>query len=405
MALQAADSDSLARAEPYHRRALAIRSALAREDTTDYFVRNDVARTYGNLGGVIRVLGRPNEAIAALDSAAAIGERLVLLPLDEVPPADEFTRRGDLWSNVREDLARIYELRGDVIREAGDLERAIAAWERSHQLREELVAKYPESIDYRNALGYSKRTGGMFRRMQQRYDESMTLLTEAERTLDAVASANPDVPLYRTNVCYTQLEMIWTLNAMNRKREALAMADRALASVEQAITLEPTTTRKTLRAEILNAKADHLLMDGRPREALPAYQAARTSAEEALGAEPESIYHRSTLIRTVTGIGRASARSGDRERALTALREALELNEPLASRYPSEAYQRACIYALMVPVSAPVERDSLGGAAVNSLREAITRGEEDHAHMRTDTDLDAIRDRADFKALMAGATK
>jgi tetratricopeptide (TPR) repeat protein len=354
---------------------------------------------------------------------------------------------------VREDLARIYELRGDVIREAGDLEGAVAAWERSHQLREELVAKYPESIDYRNALGYSERTGGMYRRMQQRYDESMTLLTEAERTLDAVASANPDVPLYRTNVCYTQLEMIWTLNAMNRKREALAMADRALASVEQAITLEPTTTRKTLRAEILNAKADHLLMDGRPREALPAYQAARTSAEEALGAEPESIYHRSTLIRTVTGIGRASARSGDRERALTALREALELNEPLASRYPSEAYQRACIYALMVPVSAPVERDSLGtaavnslrealelneplasrypseayqraciyalmvpvsapverdslgGAAVNSLREAITRGEEDHAHMRTDTDLDAIRDRADFKALMAGATK
>lgn len=93
----------------YHRRALAIRQRLGRENPTDVIAQNDVARTYGNMANLLRNRGEATAAAAALDSAAAIGEALVALPLDTTSTVTDFTRRSNPWENIREDLALIHQ--------------------------------------------------------------------------------------------------------------------------------------------------------------------------------------------------------------------------------------------------------------------------------------------------------
>jgi hypothetical protein len=74
-------------------------------------------------------------------------------------------------------------------------------------------------------------------------------------------------------------------------------------------------------------------------------------------------------------------------------------------------YDAACFLSLCVPVVA--KRDKLdatrrqkalkfyGDAAVQLLRDAVTKGYKDVAQMKKDTDLDPLRQRDDFQKLVA----
>jgi hypothetical protein len=103
---------------------------------------------------------------------------------------------------------------------------------------------------------------------------------------------------------------------------------------------------------------------------------------------------------TTAMLGRTSLACGRRDDALEAFRRASELTAPLAAQYPDQSYSEACYVALMVPVVAPAERDSLGARAVGALRLAVAGGYGNADIFAKDTDLDAIRNREDFKQLM-----
>jgi hypothetical protein len=79
------------------------------------------------------------------------------------------------------------------------------------------------------------------------------------------------------------------------------------------------------------------------------------------------------------------------------------------------AYEAACGLALCIPV---VEKDPqadagrrkqqaqfYGDQALALLRTALAKGYKDAAHMRKDTDLDPLRQRDDFKKLLAELEK
>jgi hypothetical protein len=55
-----------------------------------------------------------------------------------------------------------------------------------------------------------------------------------------------------------------------------------------------------------------------------------------------------------------------------------------------------------VPLAdAPEVREKLAARAVELLRQAVGKGFKNTAHMKRDTDLDALRGREDFKKLLA----
>jgi hypothetical protein len=77
---------------------------------------------------------------------------------------------------------------------------------------------------------------------------------------------------------------------------------------------------------------------------------------------------------------------------------------------PEDLYNAACIYSLASGLASAdgARADSHAGRAVHWLRQAVARGFKDLEHMRSDTDLDPLRPRADFQGLigeLAGSSK
>jgi hypothetical protein len=68
---------------------------------------------------------------------------------------------------------------------------------------------------------------------------------------------------------------------------------------------------------------------------------------------------------------------------------------------PCDLYEAACGYALCVPLTdQPSIRENYATRAVALLRQSIANGFKDIAHMKEDPDLDALRQREDFKKLI-----
>jgi serine/threonine-protein kinase len=385
----------------WHRRALELREELARQHPEDAVARNDVARTRGNIAGQLRELGRPGEALAELDAAAAIGEELVKLPLDRTSTTEEFTRRSDPWALVREDLARIHVTRANVLRESGKREEAFKGWERSHALHLELVEGRPESLDYLNVLGQDEIDGGVLYMTERRFEDSYGLLEHARRLFTDLVAANPSVLGYRNNLAQSELALSRTLVAMERSTEALEMTQAALANMEQVLAAEPSPSRQTLYGQIAQQRGALLMGAGRAREALDILRSACGVQESVVRAEPESVYHASTLASMLGSLGRAAAKAGEREEAREAFLRAVEVTRGYADAYPGQLYNQACYLALAIPVSTPSERERLTAQAMDVLRRAIDGGYDDYGNIAGDSDLDALRGRADFEKLLA----
>jgi hypothetical protein len=78
---------------------------------------------------------------------------------------------------------------------------------------------------------------------------------------------------------------------------------------------------------------------------------------------------------------------------------------------PADAYDAACYLSLCVPIVAKHDKldatqrkeaaQFYGDAAMKLLRDAVSKGYKDVAHMKKDTDLDPLRQRDDFQKLVA----
>ena len=78
---------------------------------------------------------------------------------------------------------------------------------------------------------------------------------------------------------------------------------------------------------------------------------------------------------------------------------------------PGDAYNAACFLSRCVPIVARHDKldatqrneaaQLYGDAAMKLLRDAVSKGYKDGAHMKKDTDLDPLRQRDDFQKLVA----
>jgi tetratricopeptide (TPR) repeat protein len=91
------------------------------------------------------------------------------------------------------------------------------------------------------------------------------------------------------------------------------------------------------------------------------------------------------------------AQDGRLDRAVA---EAAELTRAANWNGP-DWYNFACIYAIASPKVAGKQRE-YSDRAMELLHQAVKAGFRDAAHMATDSDLDALRDRDDFQKLLAG---
>jgi tetratricopeptide (TPR) repeat protein len=132
-------------------------------------------------------------------------------------------------------------------------------------------------------------------------------------------------------------------------------------------------------------------------EALALYEEARRLQRAKLGPD-----HPDTL-RTMSNLANSYSECGRHAEALALREEALKLKKAkLGANHPATVgtiYDVACTHALMIAKA--TDRGRQADLAMDWLRQAVAAGFKNAAHIKKDPDLDPLRDREDFKKLIA----
>ncbi len=161
------------------------------------------------------------------------------------------------------------------------------------------------------------------------------------------------------------------------------------------------------RADTINwiAALEHKM--GRISEAIGSYEQARDVIRKLVSDDPQVLRYRQALCIGDKGLAGLYRKVGRFTEAIALLDEAQAILEPLAATWPTYHYHLGCCLAIRIP-PAPASRTSLavedsqhyGDRAMVELRQAVARGIKPLEDYRTDPNLDPLRSRDDFRALL-----
>jgi tetratricopeptide (TPR) repeat protein/tRNA A-37 threonylcarbamoyl transferase component Bud32 len=367
-------------------RALALRGRLADQYPASADIHSDLAQSHGHLGALYRVQGLKAKAQASLAAALPILERLVGQHTD-IP-------------QYQEELARVHESRGAVSREAGEFSPAQDALESARKLWAQLVKDHPKVLDYQNDLARTHNGLGELYRFAGEHDRAHAALAEALRILEPLRRVYPQELAFAVTFGVTCGEMAALLR--DRKpanfAEALDWCDKGVGPLEEVLQRQEqhAEARKVL-SNVHMARAETLVRLKRREEAMPDWRRMAELGDRQTHAE----------LRSLRTLGLAQL--GKHARAVAEVRE-LEADgrEPVYS-----VYNNACVFALAIraiqtdQALTPADRQRLaeqyGSEAVERLTQMKAKGYFRHPgmvdYLKEDTDIDPLRDRADFRAL------
>jgi tetratricopeptide (TPR) repeat protein len=331
--------------EAASRDALAIREQLATDFPADAEYQRELAVSYSNLTALLQPMGRGREAVAVCRKALAIEKRLVA----NFPTLVAYRRQlAVTFGNLAFLLARSKQPR-----------EAEAAFHDALAIQKQLAADFPAAPRYRYELGGNYNNLGNLLRNGGRLDEAEAAYRDALDVQRRLAAELPHVPDYQSDLAATLSNLGHTFNARKDYASARQMFE----------------------------------------ESLPHHQ-------KALEANPRQPDYRRACHNCCFGLTFTLLELGDHEAAAAAAARFLES----ALDPAGDAYDAACFLARCVPLAERDKHRSVGqrkqlaqsyaDRAMVALRQAVRAGFKDAAYMSKDTDLDALRGRADFKKLV-----
>jgi serine/threonine protein kinase/tetratricopeptide (TPR) repeat protein len=340
------ESERLKEAEAAQAEALAIRKQLAADFPTRLILRRALAMSHNNLGWLFQDTKRPEKAEAAYRDAVTLQKQVVA----DFPDRPEF----------RLELAKYQFILGNLLRDSGRLKEAEAVYGEALPIRKQLAADFPNRPEFRQELADGHNNVGILLRDKGLLKDAEGAQAEALAIQKQLAADFPEVPDYRNAVAGTLFNLA---NVANKRRDFAA-------------------ARK--------------LVD----EALPYHQAA-------LKANPRSTDYRAYYRNSLVELTQSCAGLGDRPAALAAATKLRDRGwDPAA-----DAYGAAWTLAWCVPIvekddqlDAPkrqAEMQFYADQAMAMLLSAVAKGYKDIEHMKKNKDLDLLRERDDFKKMVA----
>jgi tetratricopeptide (TPR) repeat protein len=424
-----------------YQHALAIQRGLVTLGPGDARAGDDLAASESGLGRVLEALSRREEAVHCYERAVAIRESLTAPEID-VPV-------------LRNDLALDHARIGRLHHDAGREDQAIQSYQGALAIQEGLVRAHPEVPSYRSGLAGTCTLLGISLRAAKRLDAAIESYQKARQAQEELVAANPSVTDYRFELAATFNDIANLERASGRRHEALRTHERALEIRQALVAANPRVVRyQNAMAASFNAIGINQTELGRPEEALKTFDRLREGMQFALAADPKNIDARVWLSSASHNTGDVLVRLGRPALALPAFRQAIEqkrrvlaegpklksrirslgnhyldlaeaqraLGQPsqaaatlwehreLWNQDPEGLCKLARGLSLCIPVVAraqaeptgdqQVERRNYGDRAMDALRQAVAAGWRDAAGIRTDADLDPIRERDDFHTLV-----
>jgi tetratricopeptide (TPR) repeat protein len=372
------DLGQQAAAEAEIRQALALQKQLAADfpSVTDYQYK--LAACHGNLAILLKRLGKLSEAEANHRQGVAILKRLAA----DCPGVPEHRRS----------LARAHLNLGGLLGTQRNLAEAEAEKRLALALYKQLVADFPSVPDYRQELAASHVNLAVVLSDLGKWAEAEAESRQAIDLLKRLAGDFPSVPAYRIHLALARTNLGFTVQKAGRPADALPLYEQAIKA------LAPLEAKKLRLTEARNGLCRAHRNRAEALMKLERFAEAVRDWDQAFALEEESIRSSGRFLRALCLARTRPARA-------VAEADALIKEEPLP---PGSLYQAAQIYAVsFAQVKDTAAKKEYGARAVALLNRARATGYfRDKAwleYLKTDPDLDHLRQREDFRKLLAEA--
>jgi serine/threonine protein kinase/TPR repeat protein len=381
-----------------HRRGLALRVALAEEPDTGLSERADLGLSYQAIGNLLRQLGGGREEEAITEHAKG---RTLLEEVARARPDDVQAQR-NLHTSLTA-IAGALQARYRYAEGQRVLEEAIA-------MLEILRKAHPEEYSLTGDEGYDYVGIAFSMTSLNRLPEARVAYEQALRLLEPVATSHPNDVLaqFRLGACY-QIYAGFLQRSKNPV-DAASYYERSRAILETLVQTQPTMTDYQSRLlNICMALGDAYLTRGQYDKAAEAYGRERQLAESLVRLIPTGADYHIDLARALKRSGDLSRVRGKLSDAATDYHRAIAILEGLPDEKPAMAfYNLACYHVALgnlagKPGSGLSSADATAEAdrAVELLRLALAGRFGNLVLMKTDSDLNPLRNRPDFQKLLA----
>jgi serine/threonine protein kinase/Tfp pilus assembly protein PilF len=427
------------KAEEQYRQALVIREKLVADFPAVPGYRNHLAIGEGNLAILLEDLGKPSEAEELHRKALAIREKL----------AADFPAVPEYRSHLAASHNNVGHLLGGFRRSDPDEEEQ--HYRKALAIRVKLAADFPAIPEYRSDLAATHDNLGLLLKAMGKPSDAEQQLRRAVAIMEKLGADFPAVPQYRTRLAGSHANvgnLLAELGGRANGQEAEEHIRKALVIQEKLVADFPAVPEYG-RDRAVNHKnlADVLRGLGKRSEAEHEYREALTMLEKLVADSPAVPRYRQGLARTHLDLGLFSADLGKYSQAEDEYRKALAIREKLVADFPTvpayrsmlaesrvavclsrikagqltqaiaevaelekssnwnavDWYNFACVYAVASGKDTP-KKQEFGDHAMELLAKAVKAGYKDAAQFRQDTDLDSLRERDDFKKLLADLT-
>jgi tetratricopeptide (TPR) repeat protein len=274
--------------------------------------------------------------------------------------------------------------------------------------RKQLAADFPTQPEFRQELANTYNSLGVLFRDTKRLKEAEAAYQEAVAVQKQLADDFSAQPHFREVLASSYNNLGVLLREMGRPKEAETAGQEALAAWRQLVAAFPNqpNLRNSLAGSCVNLALGRL--DQRDFKAAKAYlDEAGPHLQSALKANPKNRIYQQFYRNSLAVLVKTNAGLGDPVGANAAAEKMRDLAwDPL-----DNAYNAACYLSLCIPIvqkddkASKEQRDKqarfYADEAMKILRYAVAKGWKDAAEMRKDTDLDPLRQRDDFKKLLA----
>jgi serine/threonine-protein kinase len=406
-----------------------IRARLAEENPERADLQADLAETLNNFCDFLGQVGQPDKALATCRQAIDIQRKLVAKEKDKV--------------RYQFGLAAALHTLGTLLVEQKK-DGAARAYEQARDLRERLVEAEPDLAQHRANLASTLNNLASLQSDRGARHEARESYVRACEMLKKLADDYPEVPDYKSDLAETLGNLGGLLRELGKPKEALAMCRNAHEMQEKVARKHPDVVRYQLSLARISVSLGNQLRDKEYNEALKWYTRALSPLSEVERREPSTpglreLQHDAHEGRAMacdrleryaeaaaewtSALARASkedqtehriqratswAKAGRHEDAMKDV-EHLKKSSSLTGL---QRYNLACAAALSAGAArrdthrSAAERGRIADldarAAVDLLERARQAGLFKDArkvgHLGKDPDLDAIRDRDDFRA-------
>jgi len=370
------ESMHMTEARGSYQQGLEISQKLAAADPSDARAQRDLALTHNKLGEVQHKTGQVTEALASFKKGQEIHQKLAA---DD--PSDAQAQR---------DLAVSLEAVGNAHLDSRQKTEALGAYQNGLEILQKLAAADPSDTGAQRDLSRSYNKHGNVHQQSGHATEAFAFYQQGLEIIQKLAEDNPTDG-------QAQVDLAATYGAFAHLQQQVKQYEQAIESYGRGL-------------KVLQAMKDQGRLPSANERWIGIIEQSIQRCKHAtmaLGDWKTLLEQPADLLPVLLDLrGTELVKEGRTAEAVQAVAKLRELKTGTAG----QLYNAACVYSLAAASVAKDKpelladeralRDGYADEAVATLREAVAAGWKDFAHIKKDSDLDAIRQHPGYKAIV-----